>query len=112
MKQRWLNLILHLTSKIHNKKQKLVMSTLGKAMKIALQIVLLELFLLIISFPTYFFIEEGFTLTKEHKETEVVNYKIRRKFVVSLIIIVGFILLILFAIKATISVFFAPINVM
>lgn len=85
------------------------MSNLTKAIGLALHIVLLELLLLIISLPSYFFVEEGFTLTKEHKEKAVVNYRMRRKFIVSFIIIVGFILLVLFIVKATINVFFAPI---
>lgn len=110
MRQKWLNLILHLTSKIHNTKQKLVMCTLSRAIGVALQIIFLELLLLIISLPSYFFIKEDFTLFKGHGEKVIVNYRMRRKFIVSVVIIIGFLLLVAFTIYATVSVFFAPIN--
>ena len=110
MKRQWLNLILHLTSSIHHKKQKLVLSTLFSAMGLALQIIGLELLLFLVSLPTYFFIREDFTLVTEHKEKEIVSYRMRQKFIVSLIIILGFVLLAWFAIHATIRVFFAPLG--
>jgi len=110
MKQKWLNLILHLTGKIYNKKQELVMSSLMKAVNLALQIILLELLLFIISLPTYFFVEKSLALPKEDGKIEVISYRMRRKFIVSVIIITGFILFVLFAIQATIRVFFAPIS--
>jgi hypothetical protein len=110
MKRRWLNLILHLTSSIHSKKQKLVMSTVFSAMNLALQIIGLELLLFLISLPTYFFIKEDFSLVTEHNQREIASYRMRQKFIVSLVIILGFILLAWFAVHATIRVFFAPMG--
>ena len=86
------------------------MSSLMKAVDLAVQIILLELLLFIISFPTYFFVEKGLSLPKEGRITEVISYRMRRKFIVSVVIIIGFILLVLFAIQATIRVFFAPVS--
>ncbi len=113
MKLQWLNLILHLTSAIYQKKEKLILSTLFGSIGLALQIVLMELVLFLISLPTYLFIreEKDFSPISAHKEKEIASYRMRRKFTVSLFVLLASAFLAWLLIRSISWMFFYPRNV-
>ena len=88
MKQNWLNLVLHLTSRIQKQKQEIIISGVVKTTFLAIYIILLELVLLIVSVPTYFFIKPDSIKGEKSHDKAATSYKLRRKITISAIIVV------------------------
>lgn len=80
MRKRWLNLILRLSTLIHFEKQKILEAGIGKTIAMGIVIMFLELVLLLVSFPTYFFITFDRVQTSKTKiRQEIQRYRLRRK---------------------------------
>jgi hypothetical protein len=88
----WLDLILKTSSLIHKQKEKLVTAEIFTTLFLSIAIILLELFLFIISLPSYFFI--GSKKLKQLPKNEASAYSLRRK--VSLAAFFGIIIIIAF----------------
>ncbi len=90
IKTKWLNFILHISSKINKSKSSIVDDGILKTLGVALKIIILEFILLVISLPVYIFISPE-RFSRNNKVVE--KYRLKR--IVSLVTVCTFIVIFL-----------------
>ena len=111
MKQKWLNWVLHLTSRIFKQKEKILIAGTLETVFLLLYIILLELTLFIVSLPTYVFVTPSSLGTMEVPDRAVMSYRLRRKIALSAILIMLGYWLVNILVAFLLSAVVAPIGV-